>query len=63
MKEREYINVRDLSQVLAAEQHLKQITIANSIQALDREDYYSMMNILSRWRDALFAQIHDDSEK
>lgn len=56
MKERDYINVRELSNVLAMTNLLRDITQANS-EVITQEQYKTVGEILYQWQEKLFAKV------
>lgn len=56
MKERDYINVRELSNVLAMTQLLKDIAQANS-EAITEDQYKLVGELLCQWQERLFKMV------
>ncbi len=56
MKERDYINVRELSNVLAMTKLLRDITQANS-EVITEEQYKTVGEILFQWQIKLFKKV------
>ena len=56
MTEKEYINVRDLSNVLAADRLLRDVNFEHQ-PAIPREEYHDVIRKLLRWREALLNSI------
>jgi len=56
MTEQEYINVRELSQVVAAREMLRGIVPANS-RVISSDELKEVGEILGRWQDELFKLI------
>lgn len=59
MKERDYINVRELSDVMAARTLIRGICQENS-EVMTKEDFVTVNRILDKWQDELFAKIQTE---
>mgnify|MGYP001562256693 CR=1 FL=1 len=57
MTEQEYINVRDLSNVLAADYLLRHLNIEHQPALPDKEEYRNVIRTLNKWREAMFMQV------
>lgn len=55
MKEQDYINVMDLSRVLAIKYLMREITPEDS-DVIYRKEYQKIMGILEKWSHELFRQ-------
>jgi hypothetical protein len=56
MNEQEYINVRDLSNVMHAKMMLGDITISNQPN-IDADEYRHVMKVVYKWQDAMFKAV------
>ena len=56
MKERDYINVRELSNVLTMQNLLRDIVQPSSV-VITEEEYRTIAKLLQQWEDKLFKEI------
>lgn len=56
MKERDYINVRELSNVLTMQNLLRDIVQPSSV-VITEEEYMAVAKLLHQWEDKLFKEI------
>lgn len=56
MKERDYINVRELSNVLTMQNLLRDIVQPSSV-VITEEEYRTVAKLLHQWEDKLFKEI------
>jgi hypothetical protein len=61
MKEQDYINVRELSNVMNAKGILRDIIPENS-KVITQDKLSTVMKILSEWQDELFSIIKTEDE-
>ena len=61
MKERDYINVRELSSIMCAKKCLNDITPENSV-VIDPMEYRFVMQQLHDWEDRLFKTCTSDEQ-
>lgn len=61
MTEQQYINVRDLSNVLAADELLRDLNIEFQ-PAVNTREYRDVIRILEKWRTALFEQVQTEMD-
>ena len=60
MTEQEYINVRDLSNVLTADRALREMN--SSHNGIDEVEYQYVLEKLNSWRETLFSKINIPKE-
>ena len=60
MTEQEYIYVRDLSNVLAADRLLRDLNAEHN--SIPKEEYVEVLKTLYRWRERLFAAVEVEDE-
>lgn len=60
MTEQEYINVRDLSNVLTMEHMIREITIGNQPNIPEKE-YIEVAKLVRTWRVSLFTVVNKDT--
>jgi hypothetical protein len=62
MTEQDYINVRDVSNVMHAGTILRDICIENQPN-IPREEYHDVVRKVTAWRDLLFEAIHQSRDQ